>query len=292
MMNLFAQEWFTVPLFGISVFVVTYLWADRILGFLYARSLGHREHVISRLELMFVPIDRTKITASMLLMSFGLGALAFFAVWPSVVGGLILGSALTIFGWNLPKFVVEYLYVRRCGRFTDQMVDGISMMANGIRSGLTAQQSMDRVAENMPNPIRQEFKFVTAQMKVGLSFEEALNGLAQRIPNPDVQMFVLAINILKETGGNLAETFTTIVETIRDRQKVEKKIEALTAQGIMQGIIISCVPFILMGVYLVVDPNFIKPLFTTTIGIVCLVIMLTLQILGGLMIRSIVKIKV
>ena len=291
-MNLFAQEWLIIPLFGISIFVVTYMWADRLLGFLYSRSLGHRELIISRLELMFVPIDRSKITLSMLLMSFGLGALAFIAVWPSVVGGLVLGSALTIFGWNLPKFVVEYLYQRRCSRFGDQLVDGISMMANGIRSGLTAQQSMDRVAENMPNPISQEFKFVSAQMKVGLSFEEALNGLATRIPNADVQMFVLAINILKETGGNLAETFTTIVETIRDRQKVEKKIEALTAQGIMQGIIISCVPFILMGVYLLVDPNFIKPLFTTTIGIFCLVAMLGLQIMGGLMIRSIVKIKV
>lgn len=291
-MSLLANEWITIPLVGICVFVVCYMWADQVIGFLYARSLGHREFVISRLELMFVPIDRTKITISMLLMSFGLGALAFIAVWPSLFGGLILGSFITVVGWNVPKFLVEAAYNRRCNKFVDQMVDGISMMANGIRSGLTPQQSMDRVAENMPNPIRQEFKYVSAQMKVGLSFEEALNGLAQRIPNADVQMFVLAINILKETGGNLAETFTTIVETIRDRQKVEKKIEALTAQGIMQGIIISLVPFLLMAVYLVIDPNFIKPLFTTTVGIICLVVMLGLQILGGLMIRSIVKIKV
>lgn len=291
-MSLLANEWLTIPLFGIVVFAIAYMWADRVLAFLHSKSLGHREHIINRLELMFVPIDRTRITITMLLMSFGLGALVFIAFWPAITPGLLLGGFVTAIGWSIPKFVVEMLYQRRCSRFVDQMVDGISMMANGVKSGLTPQQSMDRVAENLSNPISQEFKLVSAQMKLGLSFEEALNGLATRIPNPDVQMFVLAINILKETGGNLAETFTTIVETIRDRQKVEKKIEALTAQGIMQGIIISMVPFLLLIVYLVIDPNFIKPLFTTTIGIIFLIIMLGLQIMGGLMIRSIVKIKV
>jgi tight adherence protein B len=291
-MSLFTSDWIVIPLCGAVAFTLSYVWSDQILRFLYDRSLGHREFIIQRLDMMFVEINHTRITVSMLLMSFGLGTLAFIAVWPSVTAGLILGAIVTIIGWTVPKYIVEFLYVRRCGRFVDQMVDGLTIMANGIRSGLTAPQSMERVVENMANPISQEFKFVLSQMRLGLSFEEALNGLGTRIPNPDVQMFVLAINILKETGGNLAETFSTIVETIRDRQKVEKKIEALTAQGVTQGIIISMVPFLLMIVYLVIDPTFIKPLFTTTVGVICLVIMLGLQIMGGLMIRSIVKIKV
>jgi tight adherence protein B len=291
-MSLLGKDWIFIPLFGSVVFIISLLWADRVIKFLYDKSLGHREFIIQKLDMMFVEINRTKVTGSMLLLSFGLGALVFIALWPSVTSGIILGSVITIIGWTIPKYLVEYLYVKRCARFVDQMVDGLTIMANGVRSGLTAPQSMERVVENMSNPISQEFKYVLSQMRLGLSFEEALNGLATRIPNPDVQMFVLAINILKETGGNLAETFSTIVETIRDRQKVEKKIEALTAQGVMQGIIISSVPFILLIVYLVIDPNFIKPLFTTTVGVICLVIMLGLQIMGGLMIRNIVKIKV
>ncbi len=81
-------------------------------------------------------------------------------------------------------------------------------------------------------------------------------------------MFVTSINILKETGGNLAETFQTIVIVIRERQKVEKKIQALTAQGLMHGVIVTLIPFLLMVVFFVVDPAFIKPMFNTTLGLV------------------------
>jgi tight adherence protein B len=129
-------------------------------------------------------------------------------------------------------------------------------------------------------------------MQVGDSFESALNDLGNRIPRPDVQMFVTSINILKETGGNLAETFATIVNVIRERQKIEKKIQALTAQGLTQGIIVTLIPFILMGVFLLVDPNFIKPMFNTTLGLVLLFVMLALQIIGGIVIKKLVTIKV
>ena len=82
-----------------------------------------------------------------------------------------------------------------------------------------------------------------------MAVEEALNEFGERIPRADVQMFVTSVNILKETGGNLAETFQTITTTVRERQKVEKKIQALTAQGTMQAVIISLVPFFLMGMF-------------------------------------------
>nr|HPI40087.1 type II secretion system F family protein [Pseudobdellovibrionaceae bacterium] len=133
---------------------------------------------------------------------------------------------------------------------------------------------------------------VLYQMQVGDSFEGALTNLAERIPKPDVQMFVTSINILKETGGNLAETFQTIVSTIRERQKVEKKIQALTAQGLMQGYIMSAIPFFLMGVFFLVDPKFVMPMFTTTLGLVLLLIMLGLIIIGGFVIKKVVTIKV
>ena len=151
---------------------------------------------------------------------------------------------------------------------------------------------MERVIEIMGNPISQEFRQVITQHQFGQSFEDALLDLGERIPRPDVQMFVTAINILKETGGNLAETFETIVTTIRERQKVEKKIQALTAQGLMQGLIVTMIPFILAAVFLVIDPNYIKPMFNTTLGLVLLFAMLGLQIIGGVLIKKIVTIKV
>ncbi len=105
-------------------------------------------------------------------------------------------------------------------------------------------------------------------------------------------MFVTAINILKETGGNLAETFTTIVLTIRERQKVEGKIEAMTAQGIMQGFIVSMVPIGIIVLLYFLDPSYIMPMFNSTLGIILLMIMFAFIIIGGIAIRKVVTIKV
>lgn len=291
-MSFLANEAIFIPLFGITIFTLSFLWADRILAFLHRRSLGNRDYVLQKLDVMFVEIDQRRVTFAMLLMSFGTGTLFFLLLWPNIFPATLFFIVLVLLGWQAPKWIVDYLYSSRCAKLNDQLVDGLTIMANGIRSGLSVPQSMERVVENMGAPIAQEFNLVISQMRLGLSYEESLTGLAARIPTPEVQMFVLSVNILRETGGNLAETFSTIVETIRERQKIEKKIEALTAQGIMQGIILTLVPFFLMLVFLMIDPSYIKPLFTTTLGIIMLFMMLTLQVIGGLVIRNIVKIKV
>lgn len=277
---------------AICVFTIAFLWTDKIISFINERSLGQRDEIIRYLELMFVEVDRDKLTKTLMLGSFGLGALFFILFWPNVVIGLISGALFTLLGWNIPKHVVKYLYEKRCSQFNDQMIDAMTILSNGVRAGLSVTQSMDRVVKNLPNPISQEFRLVLSQNQLGQSVEDALTELAERIPRPDVQMFVTSVNILKETGGNMAETFQTITFTVRERQKVEKKIEALTAQGIMQGVIISCIPFILLVVFWTLDPGYIKPLFTTTLGLFALMIVLVLQVIGGLMIRKVVTIKV
>lgn len=279
-------------LIGACVFIVVFLWIDKIIAFINDRSLGQRDEIVKYLELMFVKVDRDKLTKTLMIGSFGLGALFFILFWPNVTAGLIFATIFTLLGWNLPKHIVKYLYEKRCSKFNDQMVDAMTILSNGVRAGLSVTQSMERVVKNLPNPISQEFQLVLSQNQIGQTIEDALTELAERIPRPDVQMFVTSVNILKETGGNMAETFQTITFTIRERQKVEKKIEALTAQGIMQGLIISCIPFILLAVFWALDPGYIKPLFTTTLGLIALVIVLTLQIIGGLMIKKVVTIKV
>ncbi len=285
-------EWGIILSIGGLTFFFAYLTSDRILQWLHDRSLGQREEVLHYLELMFVETDRKKVTLAMLTMSFGLGALVFILCWPHILVGSIFGGALTIVMWSVPKVFVKSLWERRCNALVDQMVDAMTLMSNGIKAGLSVQQCMERVVENMPNPISQEFGLVLSQMRIGRSMSEALNELGMRVPKPDVQMFVTAVNILQETGGNLAETFATITYTIRERQKVEKKIEALTAQGITQGVIISMVPFGLLLVFYIIDPKQVTPLFTTALGLVALLIMISLQVIGGLMIRKIVKINV
>jgi len=292
MMFLLGKEWFMIPAVAFCVFMVVYLWSERTVGFLQKKSLGNREEIIRLLDLMFVEVDKKKITILMLLLSFGLGTIMFLLLLPNVIAGIIVAAMVCVAGWSVPMALVKMMYERRCNTFVAQMVDGLTIMANGIKSGLSVTQSMERVVDNLGNPVSQEFSLVLSQIRLGRSVEEALVDLGERIPKPVVQMFVTSINILKETGGNLAETFTTICLTIRERQKIERKIQAMTAQGLMQGIIITLVPLALLVVFSFVNPGYIAPLFNTALGLVILLMMFALQIIGGITIRKIVKINV
>ncbi|MGE0526798.1 MAG: type II secretion system F family protein [Bdellovibrionales bacterium] len=289
---IFGNEAIFIPLFGITVFIFSYFASDRILAFLHRKSLGGREEVLQLMDRMFIDADRKKVTYAMLAGSFGVGIIVFLLCWPNLILGLIVGSVFTYIGWTVPKLMMNTLWERRCSRLVDQMVDGMTIMSNGIKAGQSLTQSMERVVENIQGPLAQEFSLVLNKVRLGMSVEDALNEFGERIPRQDVQMFVTAVNILKETGGNLAETFQTIVTTVRERQKVEKKIEALTAQGTMQAIIITLVPVLLLGVFLVLDPNFVMPLFTRPLGWVALALVLTLQGIGLVVMKKIVTIKV
>lgn len=292
MSALISNPFIAAVFFGIAVFILTYLNSEKVLNFLYKRTLGQREELFRLLDKMYVDADRRKLSISIVLLTFGLGFIVFLGLWPNIFAGLLLGTVFSLAGWAAPKIILQNMWESRCNRIVNQMVDGMTIMANGVKSGLSLTQAMERVIENITGPLSQEFTLVLNQIRLGRSVEEALNEFGDRIPRPDVQMFVTGVNILKETGGNLAETFATITTTIRERQKVEKRIDAMTSQGIMQAIIVTCVPFLILVMLLVVDPPFVKPLFTTPLGWFSLFLMIGLQVIGGVIMKKIVTIKV
>ena len=291
-LSVFRHEWLVFPLFGISVFFAVYMYADTILNRISKSGAQKKSEIMMHMKLLGMDVDEKKVIRLQLLSSLGVGFLFFMLVWPNTAIGLFLGTSVGIAGFQVLPIFYKTLYERRCNAFVGQMVDALTIMANGVKSGSNPQQTMARVVEIMGNPVRAEFNQVLTQTQFGQSYEEALTDLAERIPRPDVQMFVTAVVILKETGGNMAETFQTIVSTIRERQKLEKKISAMTAQGIMQGIIVSFIPFVMGIIFFILDPSFIKPMFETALGIAMLAIMLALQIIGGIVIKKVVTIKV
>jgi len=291
-MNALGHNYITYPLLFMIIFFMAYRWSDKIIEWFYNRSIGQKDQISKHLELMFVDVNDKHLTWALVSISVGLGLIFVILFWPNLIAGGIVGTIFMMIGWTLPKYLFENLYQRRCNQFVNQMVDATTILANGVRAGLSVTQAMDRVARNLSNPISQEFRLVLSQNQLGRPIEECLNELAERVPRADVQMFVTSVNILKETGGNMAETFQTINSTIRERQKIEKKIEALTAQGLMQGIIISMVPFALLILFYFADPNYVRPMFTTALGWAFLALVLILQVIGGLMIKKIITIKV
>jgi tight adherence protein B len=277
---------------GVAVFIFSYQYNMRFLDWLRFQSLGTRDYIVERLNMMFIEIPPQRILLWLFCLSFGLGSITFLACLPRLIPGIPLAIIVTIIGWKSPKPFVDYMYNKRVRTFVLQMVDALSLMSNGLKSGLSVVQALGLVAQEMPNPIQQEFALVLSENKLGVSIEDAFTNLAKRIKTDDVEMFVTSINILKETGGNLAETFDTIVNTIRDRIKVENKIAALTAQGFYQGVFVMMIPPILAGVFYQTDPDFMRPLFVTPIGWGIILLIILLEAVGFFVIMKIIKIDV
>ena len=162
---------------------------------------------------------------------------------------------------------------------------------HGIRAGLSVPQAIGMVVDEMPAPISQEFNIILQQSRIGVPLEECFENLVKRLPTEDNNMFVSSVNILRETGGNLAEVFDTIVEVIRERVRLQQKIDTFTAQGKFQGMTIGAMPFLLGIVYFLSDPNSMIPLFTTPLGLVMLFVALAFDFAGFYVILKIVKIK-
>lgn len=280
-----------VLLFG-GVFIGAYQYSKRFLDWLRFQSLGTRDYIVEKLGLMFIEIPPHHILIGLFVLSFGMGSIVFLALIPNVWGGLMFAAVATVLGWKAPKPVVDWMHRNRTKKLVIQMIDGLGLMSNGLKSGLSIVQAMALVVQEMPNPIQQEFNLILSENKLGVSLEEAFGNLAKRVKNDDVEMFVTSVNILKETGGNLAETFDTIVSTIRERIKIENKIDALTSQGFYQGMFVMAIPPLLGALFYQTDPDFMRPLFTTTIGLILCLAIVGLEAVGFFVIMKIIKIDV
>ena len=265
---------------------------------------GYVAWMVEMFDKMFMTVPASWCVAAILT---SMAAFAGLGLWltsglPSGTGYNILRLALCSFlvfgpfkiplGANLPRFTVNRLWTLRIRKFEDQLLDALAFLSNGLKSGLSVVQAMEMVKEELPNPISQEFGVVMNEQRLGLPMEDALINLEKRIDTEDVQILVTSINILRQSGGNLAETFDTIGYTIRERKKVEGKIRSLTAQGVSQGVIIVCMPFVLAWILYMFDAELIARLWTTALGWVMLAFMLVLQTCGALLIKKIVTIKV
>jgi len=277
---------------GAMIFVVVYLQAGRFLDWLRWQSIGTRDYIVEKLGLMFIDVTPNQVLGGMLVIAITPGFLIFLLILPQIIPASIFGFVISLVMWFLPKAIVDYMFNKRMETFNVQMIDGLGLMANGMKSGLSIVQAIGMVKNEMPNPFSQEMDYVLKQNQLGVSVEESFQNLAKRLPSEDVNMFVTSVVILKETGGNLAETFETIVFTIRERIKIQQKISAMVAQNIAQGAIVFSMPYGLVAMFYFSDPEFLMPLFHDAMGWVLIGVAFTLQMVGGFMILKVVQIKV
>jgi tight adherence protein B len=277
---------------GVIIFVVVLINSKKGIRYLDEKFDERAEWLVRELDSVFIEINKRTAVILMYAGTLGMGFVMFILFLPNYIAGIIFGLGTGFMISRLPAPIINYIKNKRAYRFNLQMVDGLTLMSNGLRSGLNLIQSVQLVVDEMPNPIKQEFTLLLAQNRVGVPIDEAFVNLSKRLDIEDLDMFATAILILRETGGNLPETFDTIVHTIRERVKFSAKVKALTAQGLFQALVITIVPFALLGVQYYSNPAQTSLLFTTPLGYVMLTVMFGMQVTGGYMIKKIVTIKV
>lgn len=181
---------------------------------------------------------------------------------------------------------------RRIKKFSEQLPDALDLMSSSVKSGQSMNAAVQNVAEQMPDPIGDEFRILADELSFGVEFNDALRNLMMRVNTSDVRFFTTAMMIQKETGGNMSEVLDGLQHTIRERFRILGQVKTLTAQGKLSGLIVGLLPVVLCVLIYFANPNYMSDLFTTSLGQKMVGFAAGWQLIGVFMIFKIVNIKV
>jgi tight adherence protein B len=243
------------------------------------------------LQKLFTQADCHIPPSTLLGISVVLGALGATASWLAGVKWYFAPMA----GFVMFLIPIAWLLNKRRVRlktFAGQLPDALELVARALRAGHSLGAGMHVVAEEMPSPIADEFGRVYEEQNLGVALEDALKSLSERVPNIDLRFFVTSVLIQRQTGGDLAEILDKIGYVIRERYRILGQVKALTAEGRLSGVILIALPFGLFLLMMHIKPDYVEKLWTHPLGIKMSVAALIMQLLGAIVIKKIVDIKV
>ena len=202
------------------------------------------------------------------------------------------GVVGAILGYFVPRLWVGRRIGGRLSAFNKQLADTITLLSNSLRAGSSFLQSIELVSRETPDPMGEEMGRVVREVNLGLGMEEALSNMVRRIKSDDLDLMVTAIGVQQQVGGNLAEILDTIAFTIRERIRIKGEIRTLTAQGRYSGYLVAFLPIAIAVTLNLINPDFMRPLFTELIGQILTGVGLVMMAIGFLAIRKITDIKV
>ena len=230
------------------------------------------------------------------------------------VGSVFLFSILAILlGWWLASLIVSnlvleamfaitlallpyiYLYIVRSirfRRFANLLPEAVDLMARGLRAGHAVTAVLEMVGQEVAEPVASESRAWHEQQVLALTMRDAMLNLVDRVPLDDVRFMTTAILLQRETGGNLAQILDKTAVVMRERSRLRGQLRIYTAQGRITGWILCIMPFVMFGVLSAVNRNYEKILFTDPTGLHMLYFGIVMMILGVLIIRKIISVKV
>jgi len=252
--------------------LVRWSWASRFRGFLAQAGLRSKPGTI-------------------LLLSGVLGLAAYLGT-RIFVHPLFLAILAACVGAGIPFAAVAIKRRLRFRAFENHFTAALDLLSRAVRAGHAFSTGLEMIGSELPEPVAGEFRATFEEQNFGLPFRDALVNLCERVPLIDVRLFVTAVLIQRETGGNLAEILDTLARVIRDRFRIRREVRTRTAQGRLSAAILIALPPLMMVVLGILNPNYIRLLFTDVWGPYMLGIGALLQVVGGAVIWKIVNFEV
>lgn len=265
------------------------LWAAIVVMYRSARVYKsvYTSDMTDRFEDMFVFVNSDRLFAIHMVSLLLLPVLVYFTTHNVIY---TLGSIGLVF--LTPKLVYVYLHKKRQAALVSQLPDALIQVSGSMRAGASIVIALEAMVKETSGPIAQEFSLVLREMRLGVTMDDAFENLAQRVKEEDYTLVVSAARIAREVGGNLAETFERLADTLRKKIAMEGKIVALTSQGKLQGWVVGLLPFGMMLVLFQMEPAAMYPLLHSIVGWAVLGVVLVMELLGAFMISKIVNIDI
>jgi tight adherence protein B len=258
------------------------------LGDFFARWQKKRmENITPKLDRIFldVPLKKLMLIDVLSPLACGLGGFLFARNW-------VVAAVAALAGLALPLIIIKRLEAVRRQKFSHQLTDGLLILSSSLKAGLSLLQAFEELVQEMPAPISQEFNLVVRQMQMGISLDEAMLKLKQRMRLDELDLVVTAMLVARETGGDLTVTFSRVIDTIQERNKLMGRVKALTVQGKMQGAIMSLLP-VAFGLFVYkTDPHFFDVFINDNFGRMLLGYAVISEILGVIFIRKFSRVDV
>ena len=260
-------------------------------------KLPQLDSILGRMGGVTAPLQRDLIQAGMkatvgtLLLSAACLALLGFVVVRSIAFNTLLGIGAGTCLFFVPFMYVRYNKNQRLKKFEEQFPEAIDLIARALRAGHAFTTGLGMAAEEIPKPVGEEFKLLYDRQNFGMPVPEAMRAFAARIPLIDARFFVTAVLTQRETGGNLSEVLDNLGSVIRERFKVKRQVRVLTAHGRITGWILAALPPCLAAAMFVISPGQMRILTEDPLGVQMIIVGLSLQVIGTIIIRKLVNIR-
>jgi tight adherence protein B len=221
------------------------------------------------------------------------GAAAGSAVLLALVFPVWLGVPIGLgVGWLLTRLYRNVRASRRSARFAELLPEALQLVVGAIRSGFSLGQAVDALVREGPEPVASEFGRALAETRLGGEMEDALDRAAARNNSHDLAWLVMAIRIQREVGGNLSEVLQTAVDTMRERERINRHVRALSAEGRLSAYVLTAMPILLAAWLFTFRGEYLRPLYTQPLGIAMLLTAAVMVAVGAFWMSRLIKVDV